>query len=51
MSDETKFGSTTEEILTCEVSDEALEAAAGLDNPRIFTLAFCTQDWNYCYPL
>ncbi|HEY6617910.1 MAG TPA: hypothetical protein VIY68_00040 [Steroidobacteraceae bacterium] len=33
-----------EEILICEVSDEALEAAAcaGQENARALTIAFCT---------
>jgi hypothetical protein len=35
---------TEEEILTCEVSDEALEAAAGTgkDKAGSITLAFCS---------
>jgi hypothetical protein len=28
----------------------ARTAAAALNDPRIFTIAFCSQDWNYCYP-
>lgn len=39
-----------EDVLTCDVPDEELEAAATINDPRMFTLAFCTQDWNYCYP-
>jgi hypothetical protein len=39
-----------EDVLTCDVPDEELEAAAATDDPRMFTLAFCTQEWNYCYP-
>jgi hypothetical protein len=39
-----------EDILAFDVSDDELEAAACSDDPRMFTLAFCTQDWNYCYP-
>jgi hypothetical protein len=37
-------------ILTRDISDEVMEAAAGVEGMRIFTLVFCTQDWNYCYP-
>jgi hypothetical protein len=33
---------TEEEILSFQVSDEALEAAAGQDNAGAFTLAFCS---------
>jgi hypothetical protein len=33
---------TEEEILTCEVSDEALETAAGKDKAANFTLGACT---------
>ena len=39
-----------EDILSFDVSDDELEAAACRDDPRIFTIAFCSQDWNYCYP-
>ena len=39
-----------EDIVAFDVSDDELEAAACRDDPRIFTLAFCSQDWNYCYP-
>jgi hypothetical protein len=39
-----------EDVLACDVSDELLEAAAGTDDRRMFTIAFCTQEWNYCYP-
>ena len=39
-----------EDILAFDVSDDELEAAACTDDPRIFTIAFCSQDWNYCYP-
>jgi hypothetical protein len=38
-------------ILTHDIPDEAIEAAASVDDMRVFTLAFCSQDWNYCYPL
>ena len=39
-----------EDILAFDVSDDELEASACRDDPRIFTIAFCSQDWNYCYP-
>jgi hypothetical protein len=39
-----------EDILVYDVSDEELEAIACSDDPRMFTIAFCTQEWNYCYP-
>ena len=37
--------SNDEDLLTHEVSDEALEAAGG-NEARNFTLAACTQDWG-----
>jgi hypothetical protein len=39
-----KIGTDEEAILSCEVSDQALEAAAGLvkDTAGGFTLAFCS---------
>ena len=39
-----------EDILAFDVSDDELEAAACRDDPRIFTLAFCSQDWNTAIP-
>jgi hypothetical protein len=39
-----------EDILAFDVSDDELEVSACSDDPRIFTIAFCSQDWNYCYP-
>jgi hypothetical protein len=33
---------TEEEILSFEVSDEALETAAGTEKAGIYTLGFCT---------
>jgi hypothetical protein len=50
MSDEIDANLMVEDILACDVSDEALEAAASADHTRILTIAFCTQEWNYCYP-
>jgi len=37
--------SNDEDLLTHEVSDEALEAAGG-NEARNFTLAACTHDWG-----
>lgn len=43
MNDTTKgLDLTEEEILTYEVSDEALETAAGKETAGAFTLAFCS---------
>lgn len=43
MSDTTiGFDQTEEEILTFEVSDEALETAAGKEKAGHYTLGFCT---------
>jgi hypothetical protein len=38
------FDQTEEEMLTCEVSDEALESAAGTESEKAgnYTLAWCT---------
>ena len=38
----THIEQTEEEILSFQVSDEALEAAAGSENAGAFTLAFCS---------
>jgi hypothetical protein len=44
MKDGRMNGQTEEEMVTSEVSDEALEAAAGMikDRAGAFTLAFCS---------
>lgn len=40
---DTTIDQTEEDILTCEVSDEALETAAGTGNEKAnFTLGACT---------
>jgi len=36
------LGKAEEAILICEVSDEALEAAAGKDKAGNYTLAYCS---------
>ena len=36
------IGQAEEAILTCEVSDEALETAAGQDRAGNYTLAYCS---------
>jgi len=38
----TDLGQAEEAILTCEVSDEALETAAGQDKAGNYTLAYCS---------
>ena len=42
MSDTENEFDRTGDILTCEVSDEALEIAAGDERARQYTLYFCT---------
>ena len=41
---------TDERILTYDVSDEALEAAAGVDDRRAITWFYCTQQYWHCWP-
>jgi hypothetical protein len=50
MIEEPKSDVVVDDILHRDISDEALERAAGIDSARVFTIAFCTQEWNYCYP-
>jgi hypothetical protein len=38
----TGLDQTEQEILSYDVSDDALEAAAGIDQPSAFTLGACT---------
>lgn len=51
MIEEPKSDVEADENLHSDISDGVLERAAGIDNSRVFTIAFCTQEWNYCYPL
>lgn len=50
MIEEPKSDVAVDDILHRDISDEALERAAGIDSARVFTIAFCTQELNYCYP-
>jgi hypothetical protein len=39
---------TGADILTCDVSDVALERAAGVAHERITTYVYCTYAWYIC---
>jgi hypothetical protein len=39
-----------EYIIICDVSDEALEAAAGIDGGRAITWIYCTNLYWHCWP-
>jgi hypothetical protein len=43
--------STDENGLTCDVSDDALEHAAGCADGQAWTLNFCTYDYSQCGPI
>jgi hypothetical protein len=40
--DDIATGQTEEEIMACDISDEALESAAGTRNAAAYTMGFCT---------
>ena len=42
---------TDENGLTCKVSDDALERAAGCADGQAWTLNFCTYDYSQCGPI
>jgi hypothetical protein len=45
--DETGLTETAED-LTCDVSDTALERAAGVAQEKITTYVYCTYAWYIC---
>ena len=46
----TDCNQTDEGVVVCDVSDEALEAAADADNARAMTWVNCSHVW-WCWPL
>ena len=46
--DVTGLAETAEDILTCDVSDAALERAAGVAPEKITTYVYCTYAWYIC---
>jgi hypothetical protein len=49
--DRTDDVSTDENVLTFNVSDDALERAAGRADGQAWTLNFCTYDYYQCGPI
>jgi len=43
--------STEENVLTFNVSDDALERAAGRADGRAWTMNFCTYNYEQCGPI
>jgi hypothetical protein len=46
--DVTGLTETPEDNLDCDVSDAALERAAGVEREKITTYVYCTYAWYIC---